>query len=156
MRNRPHIISGPCSSTQSTAVVDLVYTLIHQLISYIPDRLERRGPLSYEAFRTLNGGLPSVEPALEVLANLLHYIPPYLVCVIDGLEEMETHETMPYLNVLMDTLRAQSMRRTFKILFTTSGPSQVLYQKIQPEEYVSSGPPLPAVQNQAGSHLYRA
>ncbi|KAI1205439.1 uncharacterized protein F4807DRAFT_464726 [Annulohypoxylon truncatum] len=138
MYGRPDLGSRSSVSEPPSPVADLVYTLIRQLITYIPRRFERPGTLNTPYFDKLDGTLASVEPALDMLTTLLEYIPPFLVCVIDGLERLENNKTRPYLYMLLNRLRALSTGRRFKILFSTSGPSQVLSEKLNHEEHLSN------------------
>ncbi|KAI1451971.1 hypothetical protein F4805DRAFT_463257 [Annulohypoxylon moriforme] len=138
MNGRPIMAPGSPIRERAPPVVDLVYSLIRQLVSHLPQRFERPGTLDSWHFQRLNGTIASLEPALEMLADLLEYIPPFLICIIDGLDKLENNETVPYLDVLLDTLRVLSRGKKFKFLFTTYGPSQVLSRKLIPEEHVGN------------------
>ncbi|KAI1761649.1 hypothetical protein GGR53DRAFT_469083 [Hypoxylon sp. FL1150] len=55
---------------------------------------------------------------------------PALVCVIDGMERLESRETMESIALLVNMLRNHSSGHIFKGLFTTLGSSYVLGKKM--------------------------
>ncbi|KAI0149790.1 hypothetical protein F4776DRAFT_672023 [Hypoxylon sp. NC0597] len=123
-------------SAEHAGLIALLYSLILQLINVLPDSFRARPALSEETFWGLDGSLRSVQPALQILGSLLDYSTQALICVIDGLERLESSATIGAIAQLVDILRYQSRGRRFKVLFTTVGTSEVLRIKLSISEQV--------------------
>ncbi|MCJ1306787.1 hypothetical protein MMC25_000430 [Agyrium rufum] len=126
-------------SRQEAAVIDLLYTLIRQLISILPKRVPATPKLSQAKFAKLDGSPESYRTGLSILTELLNYIPSTLLIVIDGIEQLDEWVEDPVceiLGVLQGSVeRAGEGRekekegkndKIVKILYTTSGPSEIL------------------------------
>ncbi|OTA64067.1 hypothetical protein K449DRAFT_393904 [Hypoxylon sp. EC38] len=134
-----------CSmSAEHAGLIALLYSLILQLINVLPDNFRPRPALSEETFGRLDGSLASAEPALQVLDSLLDYAPRALICVIDGLERLESPATIGAIAQLVNILRYQSRARRFKVLFTTIGTSEVLCRKLNISEQVLASRNIPS------------
>ncbi|KAK4660734.1 hypothetical protein QC762_0022010 [Podospora pseudocomata] len=109
------------------AVISLFYSIIRQL-TYL---LSTQGPitgisLDYREFEKLDGKLHSLPTALSIMRALLEHAPPTITWVIDGLQYARDQVSNGYLWDFTQLLREQKTKRLCKVLFTTSGRSQVL------------------------------
>ena len=90
--------------------------------------------LSAERFSLLDGTLTSWKEVLSLIDTLLHYAPPVLVCVIDGLDVLQDATTTSYIEpligVFLNRMRyhsapmpdgSKSHPVLLKVLFTVSG-----------------------------------
>ncbi|XXH05540.1 Vacuolar protein sorting-associated protein atg6 [Hypoxylon texense] len=123
-------------SVQQAGLIALLYSLITQFINLLPEDFPGPSKLARDKFERLDGSFASIDAALEILDSLLGLAPPALVCVINGLERLESRETMVGIALLVNMLRRQSGGRRFKILFTTLGSSYVLGKKMDIRERV--------------------
>ncbi|KAI1137184.1 hypothetical protein F5Y05DRAFT_419658 [Hypoxylon sp. FL0543] len=123
-------------SAEHAGMLALLYSLILQFINLLPSSFQPKPALSEETFRRLDGSIANFEPALQILDSLLDHAPLALICVIDGLEELETPVTVDAIGQLVNTLRKQSEGRRFKVLFTTTGKSYVLSRELPSREQV--------------------
>jgi hypothetical protein len=121
---------------ETIGLVSLIYALMKQLIRLIPLQWAARpGPDLSERFSKLDGTLRSWDTTLSLFKELLDLSePPLLLIVIHGIEILEHEATNTYLNAFVEALRqvthndrdADRSERIIKVLFTTSGNSQVL------------------------------
>ncbi|KAI0006516.1 hypothetical protein F4779DRAFT_620531 [Xylariaceae sp. FL0662B] len=121
--------SGQYMSKEEAGLVALLYSLIRQLVNLTPSSFEASSSLSRTNFERLDGSHGSIATALDIIRALLDLAPSSLVCVIDGMETMESEKTIRDLAKLVDILRDQGARRTLKVLFTTSGSCIMLQKK---------------------------
>ncbi|KAI0178876.1 hypothetical protein GGR52DRAFT_278194 [Hypoxylon sp. FL1284] len=123
-------------SPQQAGLIALFYSLIVQFVNLLPEDFPEASHLAGEKFEKLDGSFASTDTALEVLDDLLTLAPAALVCVIDGLERLESRDTMAGIALLLNMLRRQSDGRRYKILFTRLGSSYVLGKKLRISERV--------------------
>ena len=116
-------------SNDKDSIFNVIYSLIRQVISLLPEQFVSSCDFSPEKFGRLNNQLKSWEAGLEVLRGLLELAPPLLLLIIDGIDHLD------YLNIgasyidsllrlLQQQVRAdgeQEPKKTLKILFTTAG-----------------------------------
>ncbi|EHA22113.1 hypothetical protein ASPNIDRAFT_210419 [Aspergillus niger ATCC 1015] len=122
--------------TYEQHLIALAYSLIRQLIEYLPPVVESHAgcDLSGERFKPLNGTLTSWKEVLSLIDILLHFAPPLLVCVIHGLDIIQDASTDPYIRSLVRTFLThtrhqpvllpngeQSQSVLLKVLFTVAG-----------------------------------
>ncbi|KKK14058.1 hypothetical protein P175DRAFT_0559316 [Aspergillus ochraceoroseus IBT 24754] len=150
-------------------LIALTYSLIRQLIDCLPP--VSNGSAAYalkaERFSPLNGTLTSWKEVLSLIDTLLHYAPPLLVCVVDGLDKLHDTSTDEYIRSLVRTfvdhtkplpdLVTDSYHShntvLLKVLFTVTGrPSSlvgtlfentlILSESNRPEQVVAADPSL--------------
>lgn len=125
---------------ETVGLVQLLYALLKQLVIYLPKELPPDSGLSRERFEALEGTLDTWPEALTLFDDLLALArPPYLLFAIHGLETLEHSATSWRLSALVDLLRRFVGNETgngpkVKVLFTTSGLSQVLSEKLVEDE----------------------
>ncbi|KAK3991381.1 hypothetical protein QBC44DRAFT_323547 [Cladorrhinum sp. PSN332] len=126
-------------SQKQAGLVALLYSVISQLVNTLPPVFETELNFDKDRFAKLDGTAESIKSALETIKQLLSYAPPSLVCVIDGIQTLESRrETVSYLEELVDILREQGSKTVVKVLFTTDGMSLSLAEKIKRMERVSA------------------
>lgn len=93
---------------QEQGFIALTYSLIRQLIDCLPPVVDSDAVLDLgaERFRQLDGQLGSWKAALSLIDTLVHFAPPLLVCVIDGLD------------VIIDTSTDAPIRELVRVLLT--------------------------------------
>jgi hypothetical protein len=113
----------------------LVCALVRQMVLHMPLQLPEHPTLEKRRFEALNGTLRSWDAALSLLSDLITLAEaPVLLVTVYGLEALEHNATRDHLTALVKTLRQHMLRRQagdqaqkiFKVLFVTSGVSQVL------------------------------
>ncbi|KAF7586876.1 hypothetical protein BBP40_008205 [Aspergillus hancockii] len=126
-------------------LISLAYSLIRQLIDYLPPVLEGHAAcnLNTERFSPLNGTMTSWKEVLSLIDILLYLGPPVLVCVIDGLDVLEDPSTDEQIRSLVRTLLThtrhqavqtvdgtQSQDVLLKVLFTVAGRPNTLVETL--------------------------
>ncbi|KAI4145955.1 MAG: hypothetical protein LQ341_002229 [Variospora aurantia] len=76
-------------SSTERALMDLVKSLAIQLIFLLPETFVSMRNLSLNRFERLQDGLLGIEGTLDLLQDLRSLVPPYLHCVISGIEHLE-------------------------------------------------------------------
>ena len=114
-------------------VVDLVYSLIRQIIYLLPSDFESSANLTKNRFSKLDGENESLGTALALLKPLLDLTPKTLLVVIDGLEHLDdsiAEEDVDYvLQILLESVTSSASgrdQRLLKTLFTTAGNCNTL------------------------------
>ncbi|KAH9895472.1 hypothetical protein F4778DRAFT_783830 [Xylariomycetidae sp. FL2044] len=138
-------------SSDVAGLVALLYSLICQLVLLAPATFEANLRLAASSFDLLDGSKDSIPHALEVVDGLLDLAPTGLMCILDGLERMESRDTVRHLSTLISLLRRHGESKRLKVLFTTSGSCVVLEHCMDDEErcdasrlaQVRDGSPLP-------------
>lgn len=125
----------------SKALINLLYSLIGQLIDVLPENFEINEELSISE---LDGTTRTFALALRSLKILLDAAPSPLFCIIDNFQFLEdpaqdnSHLTR-FLTVLQEhskACRTAPIPLPVKILFTTSGRSTILMEFLEPHEMV--------------------
>lgn len=123
------------SVPQQRVLLNLIYSLVRQLIGILP-RVFNTTPdvvLDEQRLDKLDGTVKSIEPAMTLIRDLLPLAPQNpLVFMIDRLPLAESvqPETRTTLKELVLLLQEQQARGVIKLLFTTDGRSQVLSRTI--------------------------
>lgn len=139
-----NIVRDGTSAPQQRVLLNLLYSLLSQLISILPRVFNtaigsNAGViLDKQRFNELDGTVESIEPAMALIRDLLPFAPQHpLVFVVDGLQLVESTrpETRTTLRQLVLLLKEQQQQAggggsVVKLLFTTDGQSQVLGRTI--------------------------
>ncbi|SLM41529.1 hypothetical protein LPUS_12595 [Lasallia pustulata] len=115
--------------TEPGGLVRMLYSLISQIISALPDEFQASLDFSKERFMTLDKSRASVRPAIALLKDLLTVCPPYVTFVIDGMQIVDNgnHENLALLSEVVQTLHSPGKHvvlgspATIKTLYTTDG-----------------------------------
>ncbi|ROW06828.1 hypothetical protein VMCG_04097 [Cytospora schulzeri] len=110
--------------------VSLLYALLRQMVELLLPRLETSVDLSEERFLSLDGSLDTWSEALAMFRDLMSLAPGTVYCVIDGFHWLDDKTTDSALAQLVECLRDGRL----KVLFTTSGRSGCLLERLEPEE----------------------
>ncbi|OQE06093.1 hypothetical protein PENVUL_c020G01468 [Penicillium vulpinum] len=128
-------------SLQEQGLIALTYSIIRQLIDWLPPVVDSDAvlDLSAERFRQLDGTLTSWKAALSLVDTLLQSAPPLLVFIIDGLDAIHNTSTDGAIRELVRVLLTHTRRQPqgglngqgptllMKVLFTVTGrPSALL------------------------------
>jgi hypothetical protein len=153
-----HFCSLPTRSADGLTLfqrglIALAYSLIRQLIDYLPPVVESHDAcdLCVERFTSLNGTLGSWKTVLSLIDALLHYAPPLLVCVIDGLDKLQDDSTDAYIRDLIRTLITHTRHRVddtadcswnqkvlLKVLFTVADRPSSLVETMSEDQLILS------------------
>ncbi|KAI2609849.1 uncharacterized protein GGS25DRAFT_520655 [Hypoxylon fragiforme] len=109
------------------ATMTIVYDLISQFATLLPENFARGPALSEQNLKDIH---KSIDVALEVLDALLDLAPKALLCFINNLEEVETDDTVEELGRLVDVLLRKREGKRFKLLMLTSENSRVLAERL--------------------------
>ncbi|KAE8144718.1 hypothetical protein BDV25DRAFT_87395 [Aspergillus avenaceus] len=134
-------------------LISLAYSLMRQLIDYLPPVLEGHAAcnLNTERFSPLNGTMTSWKEVLSMIDILLHLAPPLVVCVIDGLDVLEHSSTDEHIRSLVRTLLTHTRHQAspmpdggqgqdvlLKVLFTVAGRPRSLVETLSENHLVLS------------------
>lgn len=126
-------------------LISLAYSLIRQLIDYLPPVLEGHAAcnLNTERFNPLNGTMTCWKEVLSLIDILLYLAPPVLICVIDGLHVLEDSSTDEAIRSFVRTLLTHSRHQAapatdgsqsqdvlLKVLFTVAGRPNTLVETL--------------------------
>ncbi|KAL4958495.1 hypothetical protein BDW69DRAFT_18 [Aspergillus filifer] len=151
-------------------LVALVYSLIRQLLEYLPPVLNGSATHTVKAdnFTLLDGTLTSWKEILSLIDTLLYYAPPLLMCIIDGLDRLSHPSTDEYIRSLVrifvshtrnpDNSSPGRQSILLKILFTVEGELEVLFQTLaenpltltESNAIERSAPPTPLISDVEG------
>jgi hypothetical protein len=129
--------------------------LIRQLIDCLPTVVDSDSllDLSAERFRQLDGTISSWKAALALVDTLLHFVPPLLVCVIDGIDTIHDASTDAALRELIRVLLTHTRHQPqpansecasptflFKVLFTVTGRPSALVETMSENQLIVTEP----------------
>ena len=121
----------------------MICALIRQMVLHLPVQLPECSQLDTLRFGVLDGTLQTWDAALSLLSDLIALTEaPVLLFAVYGLEMLEHNTTRKRLEGFVDALgqhvslsKANGQVQTiFKVLFVTSGTSQVLASKLDNDE----------------------
>lgn len=127
---------------ETIGLVALLYSFLKQMISHLPLQLDHQATMFQKTrFNNLDGTLRTWQDALSLFDDLLQCAePPFMLCVIHGLESLEHQATQDALQSFMKVLRnhtedqERAESRVFKVLFTTAGLSQTIAAALREDE----------------------
>lgn len=132
-------------------LIALTYSLIRQLIDSLPSVVDSDAllDLSAERFRMLDGTMSSWKPALALVDTLLHFLPPLLLLIIDGVDTIHDPSTDTELRELIRVLLTHTRHQPqsassggtgpmflFKVLFTVAGRPSALVETMSENQLV--------------------
>ncbi|KAI0448306.1 hypothetical protein F5B21DRAFT_498008 [Xylaria acuta] len=127
---RGELLKAGNDSREAQASVSLICTLIRQMIELLLPSFRARVDLSEDRFRVLDGCILSWSESVRVFRDLLPLMPDTIFCVIDGLHWLDDRSTDRCLEELVQAMRGTKLR----VLFTTTGRSACLRQKLSTDE----------------------
>lgn len=112
--------------------------MVRQLVIAVGPPIE--SPLVFS--QKLDGTVESLEEALRLVQDLAKLCPPYVVCVIDGIDELDYGKGQEGCRMLLEALRElmdveandDGDERMFKVLFTTASQPGTLLQNLAVSE----------------------
>lgn len=141
----------PGQTLHQQGLIALTYSLIRQMIDTLPTVVDSDSliDLTTERFRPIDGTLGSWVAALALVDTLLHFAPPLLVCIIDGIDIIHDESTDVALRGLLRVLLTHTRHQPpsgdspgptflFKVLFTVAGRPSALVETMSENELVLS------------------
>ena len=123
---------NPENTTAENMVIDLVYSLVRQLITQIPSEIRTTRKFNREYFDRYDGSIQTFNGALKLFRELFQHAPMNLYIVLDGIERLDGTPTeemlLDLLLFIQDTITDSGSRRVVKVLYTTAGTSDTLGQ----------------------------
>lgn len=108
-------------SQEMNMLVSILYTLIHRLTVMANETLVDIHELTAK-ISSLDGRKQTIPTALEAIQKLLRHRSPLLLIILDGLDQVETAETEPYLSELIAMIYADlSPASRLKVLLGSEG-----------------------------------
>jgi hypothetical protein len=145
----------PGQTPHQQGLIALTYSLIRQMIDNLPTVVDSDSllDLTAERFRPIDGTLGSWTAALSLVDTLLHFAPPLLVLIIDGIDIIHDETTDDALRELIRVLLTHTRHQPpsgdspgptflFKVLFTVAGRPSALVEAMSENELVVSEPTL--------------
>lgn len=155
-----HFCALPTEESQGMTLhqqglIALTYSLTRQLIDSLPTVVDSDAllDLSAERFRMLDGTFASWKAALSLVDTLLHFLPPLMLCIIDGIDTIQDASTDVALRELIRVLLTHTRHQPqtpsacsgspgslflFKVLFTVAGRPSALVETMSENEVVLS------------------
>lgn len=115
----PHSLGGGQTRCM-TLLVALLYSLIHQLLCFVPETFEDTCDLE-KSIQIMKGGEGSVQTSLGIIEALLRHRTPLLLIVLNGLELLEDDSTAPYLRNLISIIHSRQADSRLKVLLGSQG-----------------------------------
>ncbi|KAL8680935.1 MAG: hypothetical protein Q9186_002895 [Xanthomendoza sp. 1 TL-2023] len=141
---------------EQDALLALAYSMIRQLINYIPIVGSASLRLSEARFSSLAKRSTQWHQVLDLLQDLLKLHLPLMVIVIDGIQILDDPSTEEQLHEFIDVIKGstkydvENSEVVFKVLFTTSGNSVAILSTLSDQEIVL------ATQSRGGHNSGRA
>lgn len=123
---------------KEAGLVALLYSVVAQLSCLLPATFTATEGLYENHFRLLDGSMASVSAAMKIICTMLIHAPRSLIWVLDGIQLVESRDTIPHLQSLLGILRDQESKRISKVWFTTDGNCFVLTRGTEPHERVDA------------------
>ncbi|KAG6358092.1 hypothetical protein INS49_013976 [Diaporthe citri] len=101
-------------------LIALLYSIIHQLLCFVPETFEDACELE-DAIQSMDGGEKSTPNALEIIQALLRHRTPLLLIILDGLELIEDGTTVPHLRNLISIIHSRQTDSRLKVLLGSQG-----------------------------------
>lgn len=157
----------PGQTLHQQGLIALTYSLIRQMIDTLPTVVDSDSllDLTAERFRKVDGTLASWTAALSLVDTLLHFAPPLLVCIIDGIDTIHDESTDVALRELLRVLLTHTRHQPpvsgdspgpaflFKVLFTVAVRPSALVDTMSENELVLSETTLPDEVNNSDAVL---
>jgi len=124
-----HIFVDWPGKNEEKVIVNILYSMIHQLVDILPSKVQTCSEFSTARFRNLDGSFQTWDEALSICVELFIEVPSPLFVVIDGIEHVGLGTSRKNIESLLSVLKALISRvgehdkspKIFKVLFTTAG-----------------------------------
>jgi hypothetical protein len=124
-----HIFCDWPGKNEEKVIVNILYSMIRQLVDILPPNVETCSDFSTARFGSLDGSFKIWDEALSICAELFIEVPSPLLVVIDGIEHVGLGTSKKYIEGLLGVLNAHIFKvsehdkspKVFKVLFTTAG-----------------------------------
>jgi hypothetical protein len=121
-------------SMEMDRFVLMTYSMIRQMVWLLPEKVETEIDLSPARFQSLDGSTKSLLDALNLIEELLSFMPQILVVVLDGFQFIDNDSgadgdsTHGYLELFLEILRSAGTNRALKVLITSDGLCRALIE----------------------------
>jgi hypothetical protein len=124
-----HIFCDWPGKNEEKVIVNILYSIIRQLVNILPSKVETCSDFSTIRFGNLDGSFQTWDEALSICAELFIEVPSPLLVVVDGIEHVGLGSCKKNIEGLLSVLSAHISRlsehdkspKVFKVLFTTAG-----------------------------------
>ena len=124
------INASPHNNQEENILIDLMYSLIRQLINNLLRETNFSRKLSRAYFERFDGSIETFKPALKFFKDLFQHAPTNLYIIIDGIDRLDGSSAEPFmqklLDVLQDIVTDTRSHRVVKVLYTTAGQCESL------------------------------
>jgi len=120
------------NTAEVQALMSLGYGLLRQMIELIPLEFEGANDFTERRFEEFDGTLRTWQDFTNVFREIQGVLPRKVYCVIDGLNWLDDSSTAARLKAFVEILRHDKL----KVLFTCSGSSRCLLEKLSREELI--------------------
>ncbi|KAF2180137.1 hypothetical protein K469DRAFT_593461 [Zopfia rhizophila CBS 207.26] len=129
-------LGNPDLSPEESGMIGLVYSLMQQMLEQVAGGLSDPAPM-LERIMRLDGTVETWKFALEILRDLLAAAPALLLCIIDGLDDLDYRSASELCDQFLITLwqPLSNTEKVFKILLTTCGTSEAMAREI-PQDFL--------------------
>ncbi|KAI2776545.1 hypothetical protein F4815DRAFT_503236 [Daldinia loculata] len=101
---RPPVFTGQPEPSKGEMLLDMVKSIIVQLVMLLPEELYTDMNLSTERFLRLTDPGVNINTALSLMRDIRVFAPPYLNCIVEGLEKVESPTDARHTRDLLRTL----------------------------------------------------
>jgi hypothetical protein len=124
--------------TPTELVINLLYSLIYQLIHNLPADFSGAIDFDPETIAKLDGTLASLAPAMAIFRHLLSIMSSPVLILVDGFNLLDCgddEKLQTQVKILLEGLKApiEATGKVKKTLFYTSEPSMILLNELEPE-----------------------
>ncbi|KAK0514347.1 hypothetical protein JMJ35_002964 [Cladonia borealis] len=129
-------------SVEEIGLVSMVYSIIQQLIEYLPPQNYTSKDFSLNRFTSLDGTVSTLNAALELMRDLMSVCLPWVIFIVDGIERLDYGQGQQGCEEFVKTLRQLTTtkprdgepQRIYKVLFTTSEKPGALMRTLDVKE----------------------
>ena len=121
---------NPGNTSGGSILIDLIYSLIRQLINQLLPETKMHRNLTKDHFEDFDGSIETFERALKLFKQLFQYGPANIYLIIDGIERLDDdpacESLLKFLTFLEDMIIDTGSNRIVKLLYTTAGECESL------------------------------
>ena len=122
---------NPGNTSAGNILIDLIYSLIRQMINQLLPETRMSRKLSRDHFKGFDGSIETFESALNLFEQVFQHAPANIYIIIDGIERLDDDPACEplveeFLMFLQDMRTDTGSDRVVKLLYTTAGQCESL------------------------------
>ena len=129
-------------SIEEMGLISMVYSMIQQLIEQIQPQFDSSNDFSLNRFTSLDGNINTLDGALELLSDLVPHCLPYIVFIVDGIEQLDYRKGQQGCQDVVNAMRRLTTLKPrddepqpiYKVLFTTSDKPDSLMRTLDDKD----------------------